>query len=236
MAYNAQTLITRALYLSNIVSPALDTPTSDQINEGLFFLNELLSLKSIDMGLIPYFSSYTFNGVIGQEAYIVPNLLDIETMTFNLGSVRYSMLETNRDDYFGSGRVNNIQSLPYQYHWERTQAGSTVYVYFLPQQAFTFVIWGKFGLGQVASLQTDLSISYELNYLAYLRYALAEYMCQNYNLAFSPDNRKRLDSLEQMIRDISPLDLECGKMTQFSDGNTLNYAQVNIGKGWTSPI
>lgn len=234
MSYTAQKLISRALYLSGVVSKGLDTPDADQISEGLEFLNELLAIKTLDMGLIPFFQEYTFNGVIGQQKYQIDGLLDIETIVFYIGQVRYSMYEQNRDTYFGAPRADGINSLPYSYHFERRLNGSDLYVYFLPEDTYLFKLWGKFGLTSIPTLQTDLSLTYELNYLTYLRYALAQYICQEYNVSFSADGTRNLMEMENKIRDISPLDLEIQKLS------TLNkqvgpdiYGQVNVGKGWS---
>jgi len=113
MAYSALTLITRAWYLSGIVARNLETVSGDQITDGLFLLNVLLDFKASDIRLIPYFTRYAGTFVIGQEKYNIPGLFHIETMTFNLGDVRYPMQSMTRDNYFGLGRVNNINSLPF---------------------------------------------------------------------------------------------------------------------------
>lgn len=241
MSYTAQELITRAWYLSSIVSRSLDTPDADQIKEGLEFLNELLSNKTLDMGLIPYFRQYDFVATPGVGVYPITNLIDIESMVFYITSgggtsVRYSMEYQNRIDFFGTPRAEGINSLPYIYHFERTLTGSTVYVYFLPVSAYPFTIWGKFGLTLVPTLQTDLSLTYELNYLGYLRYALAQYMCQEYNVSFSADCTRNLMEMENKIRGQSPLDLEIQKISSLTrrQGPDI-YGQVNLGNGWTVP-
>ena len=94
MAYSALTLITRSYYLSQIVARNLETVTGDQITDGLFLLNALLDYKSTDIRLIPYFQRYTFNSVVAQEEYYIPNLLYIDALTFNIGDVRFAVQET----------------------------------------------------------------------------------------------------------------------------------------------
>jgi hypothetical protein len=51
----------------------------------------------------------------------------------------------------------------------------------------------------------DLSIILDLFYIDYLRYALAEYMCQEYNITFQPQNQAKLNEFETTIFDISPI-------------------------------
>ena len=232
MAYSALTLITRAWYLSGIVARNLETVSGDQITDGLFLLNVLLDFKASDIRLIPYFTRYAGVFVQSQEMYFIPNLYEIETMTFNIGQVRYPMNETTRDVYFGNGRVDNIASLPFQYHLEREYGGSNVWVYFLPDQNYVFNITGKFALTDV-TLYQDMSLVYDGFYLEYLRYALAQLMCMEYDLAFAPEKLAMLKTYEKKLLDVSPPDLTMKKVNFINQTTTINWAMVNIGKGWT---
>jgi len=231
MAYIAQQLVASAWYLSGIVSRGLETVSYEQLTDGLERLNTILDIATSNMGLIPYFMEYQFTAVIGQEIYFVPELVEIETLTFNIGPVRYSILPASREAYFATGRVDNIMSLPYQWHMERLIDGANVYLYFLPEQAYPMKLWGKFALQDVTQFQ-DISLVYERFYIEYLRYKLAEYLCEYYNVSFPISHRKRLASYEQSIRNVSPLDLSQQKLSMFQPGSAFNYADVNIGKGW----
>ena len=93
MAYYTKQLITRAYYLSGLVSRGLQTPTAEQIEDGLELLNDLLGFSGSDLTLIPYFSRYEFESVPGQEEYFISNLVNVETLTYNLGPARFSMKE-----------------------------------------------------------------------------------------------------------------------------------------------
>lgn len=232
MSYTVTKLITNAWYLSGVVARNLQVVTGDQMSDGLDLLNiSVLAVKSANTRLVPYFQQYNFNMVIGQEMYFVPNLIGIETMTFYIGTVRYSMLPQKRIQYWGSGRIDNIQSLPFSWDMQRTLNGSNVYVYFVPDQDYPSVIWGKFALADVA-LNQDLELTIDQFYIEYLRYALAEQMCTEYNLPFQPQNAKRLAELENIILTISPPDLSMQKLTALGMETGVNYADVNIGRGW----
>lgn len=231
MAYTAQKLITRAWYVSGIVARNLETVTGDQLSDGLDLLNALLDFKANDLRLIPYFSRYAFNMIVGQETYFIPNLLEVETLTFNIGSVRYSMLPVDRVKYFGTGRVDNITSLPYNYHIERGLGGATIYVYFLPDQAYASNLSGKFGLTDVA-INTDLLTVYDPFYIEYLRYALAEFMCDEYEVEFQPSPSRRLATYIAKLTDLSPPDLSITKLSSLQSDVGINYADVNVGRGW----
>jgi hypothetical protein len=231
MAYSALTLITRAWYLSGIVARNLETVSGDQITDGLFLLNTLLDFKATDIRLIPYFTRYQGTFVIGQEMYFIPNLYEIETMTFNINQLRYPMTNMRRDVYFGAGRVDNINSLPFSYHLERTHGGSNLYVYFLPVETYPFNLIGKFALTDVTLMQ-DMSLVYDNFYIEYLRYALAQFFCNEYSIAFAPEKLQMLKMYEKKLMDVSPPDLSLRKVSFMNEGTTLNWAMVNVSGGY----
>lgn len=233
MPYLTRELVSRSFYLAGIVSQEMQTVSGYQINEGLALLNEFLAFTSADQRRIPYFTQYDFAGVIGQEAYFIDGLILPQSLTFELSGVRYPMNSLTRNEYFASSRANNINSLPYQYFVERSLSGSTLYMYFFPNQTYAFQLHGKFALTQV-TLDQDLSLILDAFYLNYLRYGLAEYMCQSYQLTFSPDNKNKLDSMESIVMDISPMDLTVKKYSILQSGamGLDVYGLVNISKGW----
>lgn len=231
MTYTVTKLITNAWYLSGVVARNQQTVTGDQLTDGLDLLNDLLGVKTADYRLIPYFSATTVNAVIGQEKYFVPNLISLETITFNQQTVRYSMLKQGRKKYFGTGRIDGINSLPFDVHWERTLGGSNFYVYFFPVETYVFNLFGKFGLTSVG-VNDDLLQVYDRYYIVYLRYALAEYMASDYNITLQPQVEMKLHQLENMITDISPIDLTVSKLSSFQGDGGLNWADVNVGRGW----
>lgn len=231
MAYTARTLITRAWFLSGIVARNLQTVRGDQISDGLFLLNALLDWKVIQTDLIPYWTYYQFNAVANQEAYFISNLYAIESVTFNIDVVRYPMDFATRRTYFGTGRVDNISTLPFNWTFNRSKGGGTLYMYFLPQSDFPIKLMGKFGLQNV-TLDTDMSLTYDPAYIEYLRYALAQYMCSEYGILMNPESKNILKSLERTLMYVSPPDLSMIKTSVLTEGSGLNFGDVNIGKGW----
>lgn len=231
MSYTARQLITRSWFLSGIVARRLQSVTGDQATDGLFLLNALLNWKSIQVDLIPYWTYYEFPAVIGQESYFIPNLLAVETLTFNIGDVRYPTDFTNRSSYFGTGRVDNISSLPSNWYFNRSLGGGTIYLYFSPAGTYPIKIMGKFGLQNV-TLDTDLTSIYDSSYLEYLRYALAKYMCSEYGILFNPESEKILMSISRTLMDVSPPDISIKKSSILTTGSGINFGDVNIGRGW----
>lgn len=239
MAYNVSELITRSWYLSGIVAREYETPTGGMLNDGLFLLNDLLAFQTVDSTLIPYFTSYNFNGVVGQEQYFVPHLIEIETMTYVYSTtVRYSMIEQSREQYFGSPRTNGINSLPSFYHFEKSKGGADVFMYFFPDQAYPFTIWGKFGLTELAqtkaSYEIDLSLIYDRFYLKYLRYALSNYMCNERGVTFAPSAQRELTETIAKLEYLSPMDFTTQKLSSLQTRTGLNWGQINLGQGWTT--
>jgi len=258
MAYTAQDLITRSWYLSGIVARNLQVPTGDQIYDGLAMLNNLLDFKQIETDLIPYYQYITFNAVPQQEYYFLPYVMAIESSTFNLSVVRYPMVSTSRTNYFGSSRVDNIYTLPFSWHFERSVGGGTFSTYFIPDNAYPIKQMVKISLVDV-TLQTDLqdvtatmtnpydvsfytpytfinnSIQgYDTAYIEYLRYALASYMCSEYGILFNPQSQQILNSYKRKLMYMDPPDLSMKKLSiLYSNSNPgYNWGDVNLGKGW----
>src|SRR5277367_1973819 len=161
--YPASQLIGRSWNLSGIVAREFEQTSGTEYSDGLYLFNEVLAEKSYDLKLVPYWGRIEFNLVQGQERYYIPNLFQVETFTFNIGNVRFPTFRAGRKQYFGDGRVDDIQSLPFEWHMERELDGCYLYVYYLPQQQFVAKITGKFALTNV-ELQTDIGKLYDLFY------------------------------------------------------------------------
>lgn len=233
MTLLAQTLIARSWYLSGIVARNLQTVTGDQITDGLEMLNALLDFKQIETELVPYYEyNQTITTVPGQEVYFIENCASIESITFNIDVVRYPMQYVTQRNYFGSARVDNINSLPFSWTFNRKLNGGDLYMYFKPQGEFPLRIFGKFFLTDV-DLDTDMETVYDRSYIEYLRYALAEYMCSEYGIEFNPQSRKILDQYKRKLMYVTAPDLSAQKSTILAQGDQgFSWGDVNIGRGW----
>lgn len=246
MAYLAQTLITRSWYLSGIVARNLQTVTGDMITDGLMLLNALLDFKQIETDLLPYWTYIEMPMIPGQEFYFLPNIADVESATFNINVIRYPMDYTHRRAYFGSSRVDNIQTLPFNWNFNRGQGGGTIGFYFIPDSNYPLKMMTKIFLNDV-TLQTDLTnisstlpytflqtqnAGFDTSYIEYLRYALAEYMCSEYGISFNEKSEQILRKYERKLMYMSPPDLSIGKTSILTEVSGLNFADVNLGKGW----
>lgn len=231
MAYTALQLITRAYYLSQIVSRELQVVTGSQVTDGLYLLNAILDFKGSDLREIPYYKEYVFDAVQGQEMYYVPGLVSVDSMTFNIGDVRYAMNEETRTSYFAQYRIDNVQSLPFQYRMERTLGGMNVYMYFIPADDYVMKIWGKFELSEVA-LNTDLSLSLDTFYIEFLRHELAMYLANEYGATLPDGVMQQYKILEKKIMDVSPPDLSVRNLNYFGNSPGLDWQIINLSGGW----
>lgn len=233
MAYTARKLITKSFYLSGIVAREFETVSGSQITDGLDLLNALLGFKTVDINLIPYYQRDEFTMTPGDGEYFRDNLLAVDTLTFNLdGNVRYPIEKTSRHEFFNTGRVLNIDSLPAIWHGEREEGGMRLYFYYEPVGAYEVQLTGKYGLTNV-TLNTDLEDTYDPAYIEYLRYALGQYMCMDWNLDFGADKTKMLMAMERKLNRVSPPDITIRKTNILTSRGAMNWGQINIGKGWT---
>ena len=238
MAYTAGELVTRAWFLTGIVSRDLQEVSGSQFEDGIFCLNSLLGIQTANMGLIPYFNKINFNGVIGQEKYSIPDLIQVETLTFVIPNssspnqtVRFPMSRKTREDYWATPRANGTSSLPYIYEAERTKDGTDIFVYFMPNEAYVFELWGKFALSSTVPNQ-DLSLIFDRFYLEYMREALACYLCEEYNVIPPPSVNSKLKQYEQQIRNTSPTDFTQKISSPFNGSYAPNYAYANASAGY----
>jgi hypothetical protein len=231
MAYPAGELITRSYFLSQVLARDLQTISGSEMDDGLYLLNALLDVKFSDLQLIPYYSNYQFNTVQGTEMYFIPNLAEADTTTFNIGTVRFSMNELTRKEYFSTPRVDQLQALPFSYRYERTLGGANLFLYFVPNQAYLVNIWGKFALSDVTEFQ-DLSLTYDWYYIEYLRHALAQYICSEYGQSFPEVTAQKYKEIVKKLKSISPADLSITKRSFFTTNTTFDWQYVNLSQGW----
>ena len=228
---NASELTTKAYYLSDVVSRDFETVTGSQLSDGLDMLNDLLNEKAAKGNMIPYYSHATFNCVIGQEKYEISGLMDISVLTFIDGSVRYPMKEIGRKEYFGNLRAVNIDSFPRIFSFERTLGGANLYLYFVPDRVYEFEITGKYFLLNVTA-STDVTEILDGFYISYLKYALAERICDFYNIEFSQSKRKTLYDLDSRLFEIAIPDMTISKISALTPNNQgVNWAVVNLFNG-----
>lgn len=233
MAYLASKVITNAFYLSKIVSRSFETPTGPQMADGLDTLNKILVDKTIQSALIPYVQKIQMSAVIGQSEYFIENLIDLDTFTFFIGTIRFATQRIARDEWFGNNRATGIKSLPFTWHLERELNGARIYLYFVPDQAYTLELVGTFRLANVTQ-QQDLTLSLDQYYIDFLEYALAVRLCEVYGFNVPPSIDARYEKYMKLIQDqMKVFDLTQQKLSYFGqNGSFVNYAIASLNLTW----
>ena len=62
---------------------------------------------------------------------------------------------------------------------------------------------------------------------------MAELICFDYGFPFSEKKEEKLLELYRSIRDVNPQDYTMRKISTLTTRDDINYAQINIGRGWT---
>ena len=232
MPYLTSELIADAYYTSSIVSREFETPTGSQMSDGLRLLNNVLADRTIDSGSIPYTTKYAFNAIAGQSEYFLPNWIDIETFVFFINSIRFQTINQQRDQFYGSTRAVNIQTLPFNWNFERGYGGGTLALYFIPDINYPLEIRGEMRLTSVTEFQ-DLSATLDQFYTNFLLYLLADRLCQFNSFKVPQDVAIQLAKYFQWIKNKSNvMDLRQRKLSTLGGVGSINYAVVNLSGGW----
>jgi hypothetical protein len=232
MAYLTSNLITDSYYLSGIVSRDFESITGSQTTDGLRLLNDVLQDRTVDESTIPYTDKYTTPAIAGQSEYFIPDIIDIDVFVFYIQSLRYQTRNQQRQEFFGSFRPTNIQSLPWNWHFERQFGGGKLYLYFVPDVAYPLEIWGSFRLSSVTLFQ-DLSLTLDRFYTNFLQFLLAERLCQYFSYNVPVNVSTQLQKYYKWIaNNTNIMDLRQQKLSSLNSGAAINYAIVNLSGGW----
>lgn len=217
MPYTVTELITKAWNLSGIVAAQTETVSGDQLKEGLDHLNDFLALQNANARMIPYTQIQQLTCIPHSEKIFVKHLIALDALTLKEEEPRCFLLQSlpllGRKEYFNRDYPSFLQ--PRFYHLEKTKGGSLLFLSPTPDKAYSLKLVGKFGLTEV-NPNDDLSVNYDRDYLLYLRYGLADYLCDLYNHSFSA--KGKLKEIERKLLDASPLDLSMEKISMFHSG------------------
>lgn len=242
MAYTVAELITNAYYLSGKNSLGFNEPTGNDLQNGVVYLNEVLAIKTANSRLIPYYTKFDFLAItdqlpgLNETVYLIPNLIEAETFNFFINgssnSIRFASEKQSRRKYQGSSRAMNVNALQFSWYLEPCFGGAKLFTYFNPDQNYPLTIWGKFRLASVTYNQ-DLSLTLDLFYITYLKYALAEWICQQFNITMQPQTQRQLADIENSIVDIAQLDMTTDKISTLrGTRGGADWAWANLSDGW----
>ena len=211
MVTTVSEVISNAWYKSGF-QPADSAPGGAEINIGFRELKRAMAAQEVTNETRPFLTNATVQTIAGQESYLVPGLLSIESLSFNDGDIRYYLERVTEDEYFSFSRVDNIKSLPYKYYAKRTppalvdgahvESGTEIYLYFEPNKVYTLNIVGKYSDATI-TLNTDLELTYPLWMIDYFELLLAKRLCQYYAMQCPPTILDDLADLKQKIKELS---------------------------------
>ncbi len=96
------------------------------------------------------------------------------------------------------------------------------------------VTFANFSTLNGALNQTYFPMALDRFYINYLKYALAVRICNEFDYKIPDGVRVQLLKYEQMISKRSQqIDLTNEKISTLQSNSTINYAQINLGRGWT---
>lgn len=219
MPYTVTELITKAWNLSGIVAAQAETVSGDQLIEGLDHLNDFLALQNANSRIIPHTRIQQLTCVTHSEELFVQHLLSLDSLMLREEKPSCYLLQSlpllGRKQYFNQDYPSFLR--PRFYHLEKTKGGSLLFLSPTPDKAYSLKLVGKFALTEV-NANDDLSATYDRDYLLYLRYGLADYLCDLYNHPFLA--KGKLKEIERKLLDASPLDLSMEKISMFHSGTS----------------
>ena len=102
------------------------------------------------------------------------------------------------------------------------------------EDATNFFTFQFFSLKDGYFSQNFYALEFDAFYTNYLEYQLAERICQKLNFAVPPGVANQLARYQLLINKLAePLDLTMQKISVLGDLRAINYAQANVGRGYT---
>lgn len=141
---SALQLVTRALKINGVLGES-ETPSTEQANDGLEALNDMLASWSIKRSFIYTIESETFNLVSGTATYTIgpsgtfntvrPNKID--SLVVNLGQTAFPLTELTPAAYAGISNKTVNSSIPEYYYIDNDFPLATIHLFGVPQAGLT---------------------------------------------------------------------------------------------------
>lgn len=210
MATTAFDIIVKAFYLINEYSPE-EMPSAAEIEEGLYYLNELLDSFSATGIMIPFTEDYSFNTEPSKAVYtfgldtrfadnITPQFRQIMDAYITTSDINYPIIQISHEQAKQLVRYPNATSRPTQLFFQQHNNYSSIELYNTPDQVYSIVLRAKFDL-----LNVELTRPMEdlpKYYHRVLRYALAKELSSVFETNTWDDKKEGV--LSQMLSDLKP--------------------------------
>ncbi len=192
-------------------------------------LNQDISFAGIkaELGTITIYGTSPNSGIIGAGQFVV-NGVDLAG-TYNTGQSLVNHINTgiipNVTATYVAGKLTLVTTVANSQIIVSTVGGVST---------STGLTFGSFSLTGAAFTENFYSSGLDQFYISYLKFALADRLCTEYNFLVPSGVVKQLEQYQRWISKRSGgLDLGMQKTSTLTDRNPLNYGQVNLGKGWT---
>lgn len=225
----AREIITKALQKGKITFKS-ETPSADELADGLDTLNDLLDSWSNESLLIYARTWETLNLTAGNGEYTIGASGDFNTdrpISVISSYIRNVTTDTNveiiTDVQYNNIGQKDIQGVPYWLNIDNAYPLATIRLYPVPNDGFKLFLLTEKPLTQVA---IDDTISLPAGWRRAIIYNLALELVAEYGQNASPELvRVANDALTKIQRSV----LRKRKMTSFPNGS-----QSNIYSGWNS--
>lgn len=234
MSFNVLQLLVKAYNASGINSQGFKSLTPLQTENGLYLFNVMLSDKTVDTSMLLYWKKLDGAFIGGTDTYFIPRLIQVQVLTFFLsdGTVRYPTQAQNLEQFMGSARSMNTDSLPFTYYVNKVNGGANLYVYFVPNQDYPYQIWGQFELQNV-TLFEDIETLFPLYYRNFLTLQLAKEICVYGNYSVPAPVIEKLAEYRKTIGVNGIVqDLSMNMISSIRNPNFINWGQINIGEAY----
>lgn len=144
---SATQLVTRALKINGVLGEG-ETPSTEQVNDGLEALNDMLASWGVKRSYIYTIKSETFNLVSGTANYTIgvggtfntvrPNKID--SLVVNLGQTAFPLTELTPAAYAGISNKTVNSSIPEYYYIDNDYPLATIHLFGVPQSGLTITV------------------------------------------------------------------------------------------------
>ena len=215
-------LVTDALFLSLLDRQSDTGPTDEQAQEGLQCLQNVLAEQALS---IPYRQLEIVTDI---KALSNTGFETIDAVSYLLGGQRYPLEIVGLSEW-NRRRTTRVQSIPEIYFFN--PANKSIQVYPLPSSGGSFEVWGR-KVDTPMRIEDELDPSLPSVFVQYLTYLTAYELSVRYDIPWTPEKQRRLESWASALTNQTVIDTEADPQYAYSDGSMCNKNNLLNGSGW----
>ena len=214
----ARTMVESALRLAGVIARKGQDPTTEELNDCLAFLNDMLESWNIQRLFIYETSRETFpltpnrnphtiglaSGVHGDGDFATAWPPKIESASVIQSETEIPVEILSKNQYQGLSNKNAASTFPTDLWHERSWPLAKIHLYPVPSSASTLVLylWKQLNSG----LELDTRLSVPQGYLRAIRFNLAVETALDYGLSVNPDVSRIARESKAAIGNLNTLD------------------------------